>query len=171
MTAIGTLVWMIFSTTLYANPPQTKKWIISEKMDSLVVDDGSVRIHYLAAGPEEALPVVLLHGGRFNAETWRKTSTISVLASAGYRVIAVDLPGYGKSPRARVDQNTFLEQLLAGLTKRKAVIISPSMSGRFSMPLLTSSSKRLAGFVAVAPVSIPRHQNKLQQVKVPTLAI
>lgn len=39
--------------------------------------------------------VVLAHGGRFNKESWKKQAQI--LAKAGYRVLAFDFRGYGKS--------------------------------------------------------------------------
>jgi pimeloyl-ACP methyl ester carboxylesterase len=39
--------------------------------------------------------VVLAHGGRFNKESWQKQARI--LEAAGYRVLAFDFRGYGKS--------------------------------------------------------------------------
>lgn len=39
--------------------------------------------------------VVLVHGGRFNKETWAKQAP--ELVRAGFRVVAIDLRGYGKS--------------------------------------------------------------------------
>jgi pimeloyl-ACP methyl ester carboxylesterase len=39
--------------------------------------------------------VVLAHGGRFNKESWGKQAR--TLASAGFRVLALDFRGYGKS--------------------------------------------------------------------------
>jgi len=39
--------------------------------------------------------VVLAHGGRFNKESWEKQAR--TLAGAGYRVLALDFRGYGKS--------------------------------------------------------------------------
>jgi esterase/lipase len=39
--------------------------------------------------------VVLAHGGRFNKESWEKQA--GILAAAGFRVLAIDFRGYGKS--------------------------------------------------------------------------
>ena len=39
--------------------------------------------------------VVLAHGGRFNKESWEKQA--QMLAAAGFRVLALDFRGYGKS--------------------------------------------------------------------------
>lgn len=48
-------------------------------------------------GPSEGVPVVLLHGWPDSALLWRHQ--IPVLAEAGYRVIAPDLRGFGRSDR------------------------------------------------------------------------
>ncbi len=39
--------------------------------------------------------VVLVHGGRFNKESWEKQAQI--LAKAGFRVLAIDFRGYGQT--------------------------------------------------------------------------
>src|SRR5271167_4935448 len=39
--------------------------------------------------------VVLVHGGRFNKESWEKQARM--LATAGFRVLAIDFRGYGQS--------------------------------------------------------------------------
>ena len=135
----------------------------------IVVDDH--RIHALAAGPRDALPVVLLHGAKFNAETWRGLGTIAVLAEAGYRVLAVDLPGFGQSPAAPIDLHIWLETLLPKLSPHKPVIVSPSMSGRVALPLVAGNPTALAGFIPVAPVGIPAHADKLGKTALPTLII
>ncbi|MHB1557080.1 MAG: alpha/beta fold hydrolase [Isosphaeraceae bacterium] len=129
------------------------------------------RVHYLIEGDEKGRPVILLHGARFQAETWKEIGTMKALADAGYRVIAVDLPGYGKSARTQGSPRTWLRGLLDALKVEKPVVVSPSMSGRFSLPLVTEESQRVSGFVAVAPVGIPGHRDKLHRIAVPVLAI
>lgn len=137
----------------------------------LTVTINGSAVHCLTAGPEDGLPVVLLHGSRFNAETWRELGTLDVLAKGGYRAIAVDIPGYGQSSKAAIEPDTWLGTLLPKLTPHKAVIVSPSMSGRFSLPLATSEPTKLAGFVPIAPVAIATYKNKLNQIKVRTLVV
>lgn len=60
-----------------------------------VVDD--VRLHYVAAGPEDGDLVVLLHGFPEFWYSWRYQ--IPALAEAGYRVVAPDLRGYNRSEK------------------------------------------------------------------------
>ena len=89
----------------------------------LMVDDGEggeLRVHYLDEGPKEAEPILLLHGEPSWCYLYRKM--IPILTAAGHRVIAPDLPGFGRSdkPAARTDytyqrhvdwMQSFLDQL------------------------------------------------------------
>ena len=45
------------------------------------------------------------------------------------------------------------------------------MSGSYSLPLATEDPSRIAGFVAVAPVGILKHEPGLPRIAVPVLAI
>ena len=52
--------------------------------------------------------VVLAHGGRFNKESWEKQA--QALATAGFRVLAIDFRGYGES-RGPGQQDVFTAPL------------------------------------------------------------
>ena len=48
------------------------------------------RIHRLVAGPSTASrTVLLLHGARYDSETWRALGTLDRLADRGFRVVAL----------------------------------------------------------------------------------
>lgn len=110
-------------------------------------------VHAVVEGAP-APTVLLLHGASFRAQTWHELGTLDVIAAAGWRAIAVDLPGYGTSPPNAVDPVAWLRTLLDVLTLRRPVLVSPSMSGRYSLPFLAAQPERLAGLVACAPVGI-----------------
>jgi esterase len=62
------------------------------------VDVDGVRLAYREVGPSEGVPVVALHGMASTAATWDRVA--AELALRGRRVVAVDLPGHGRSSRS-----------------------------------------------------------------------
>jgi abhydrolase domain-containing protein 14 len=135
------------------------------------VEVSGAAVHYLAAGPAEGQPVVLLHGASFSAETWRQLGTLELLARAGHRAVAVDLPGFGRSAKGGTPPGAWLGELLDLLGTRSAVVVAPSMSGRYALPLAAGEPGRLAGLVAVAPVAIAEHRDQLGRIAAPVLAV
>lgn len=153
------------------------------------------RVRYLVEGPRQGRAVVLLHGASFQAKTWEQIGVLSALAEAGYRVFAIDLPGHGDSAAVgpgdwRILFQVALERMkliraTKGLGKRgvwlrtvldqlhieRPVIVAPSMSGAYALPLVTTDPERVSGFVAVAPVGIEAYRECLPQIQVPVLAI
>ncbi|XP_066473255.1 protein ABHD14A-like [Tiliqua scincoides] len=126
---------------------------------------------------EGGLEVIFLHGQSFTSKTWEELGTMALLSENGYRVIAIDLPGYGDSPLSSAVETprgriAFLQQVLKELGLHRPVLISSSMSGRYSIPFLLASGEQLKGFVPIAPVGTKDFTTQqYQQVKTPTLII
>jgi pimeloyl-ACP methyl ester carboxylesterase len=77
------------------------------------------------AGDRVAL---LLHGMGSSSGTWHAVGP--ALAARGYRVVAVDLPGHGRSPRDRqASVETFVQALLGAVQPRPALAVGHSMGG------------------------------------------
>ena len=62
-------------------------------------EGGTVRMHYVDEGPRDGQPVVMIHGNPTWSYMWRKL--IPVLAETGYRTIAIDLIGMGRSDKPK----------------------------------------------------------------------
>ena len=129
-------------------------------------------VHYLTAGPADRPVAVLLHGASFRAETWREIGTLDALAAAGFRAVAIDLPGFGGSEPCRLAGADWLEALWDALALPPAVLVTPSMSGGYALPFAVRHPERLRGLVAVAPVGIPAlGQPELARITAPVLAV
>ncbi|XP_066182888.1 protein ABHD14A-like [Sylvia atricapilla] len=129
-----------------------------------------------AVGPRRP-DVLFLHGQAFTSKTWEALGTLALLAAEGYRVVAIDLPGYGDSPPVEMavtaqGRRTFLERVFQELDMQRTVLVSPSMSGRFSLPFLLAQGDRLAGFVPIAPVGTKDYTaEQYRGVQTPTLIV
>lgn len=89
-----------------------------------------VRVYYEDLGSGQ--PVVLIHGFPLSGRSWEKQ--IRALLAAGYRVIAYDRRGFGRSsqPSSGYDYDTLaadLEQLLTQLDLHDVVLVGMSMGG------------------------------------------
>lgn len=79
----------------------------------VVYADNSKKIHYLAAGPADGPLILFLHGWPATAITWK--AQLDAFASVGFRAIAPDMPGYGKSTARRLADDYCLESLVEGM--------------------------------------------------------
>lgn len=147
-------------------PPAPEPGVTVRRIE---VAGAEVRIQ--EAGPPAATAVLLLHGARFSSQTWRDLGTLERLAEADLRGVAVDLPGYGESAETPAEPADFLLALLGALEIRRAVIVSPSMSGCFSLPFLERHPERVAGYVPVAPACMDSLDRLEGTLPVPTLVL
>ncbi|UCF67824.1 MAG: alpha/beta hydrolase [Acidobacteriota bacterium] len=141
-------------------------WLVARQ-----VEHRGTTIHLLEAGPEDGLPVVLLHGARFHSGTWHTTGTLELLATHGYHAVALDLPGFGASDALAAGPPFALGELVEQLRLERPVIVAPSMSGRYAFPLVIQSADTLAGFVPIAPGGVRDVTEQLRGIELPTLVI
>ena len=87
-------------------------------------------MHVVRDGPQQAQPLVLIHGSGFSGASW--TPVVAALADH-HQVIRVDLPGCGHSPPARsfdvTDQATQIAALLDDLGLGRVVVAGHSSGG------------------------------------------
>ena len=116
-----------------------------------------VRVHYQEAGNENGPPVILIHGFISSSLVW--SQVFLPLANAGFRVIALDLPGYGYSEKPNQGAYTIDSQAraVAGLMDRlsidKATIVGASYGGAIAATLALDYPDRVERLVMVGAVT------------------
>jgi len=111
---------------------------------------GSVRIHYLDEGPRDAAETMLLMHGE---PTWcyLYRHMIPVLVEAGFRVLAPDLVGFGKSdkPAAREDYSyerevDWMFEWLVSMKVRRVTAFVQDWGGLIGLRVIARSPERFA---------------------------
>ena len=117
-----------------------------------VTVDG-VRIHYIDEGPRDAEPVLMLHGEPSWAYLYRKM--IPIVTAAGYRVIAPDLVGFGRSDKpAQRDDYTYqrhmdwIKGMVEQLDLQGITLVCQDWGGLIGLRLAAENEQRFARIVA-----------------------
>jgi pimeloyl-ACP methyl ester carboxylesterase len=118
-----------------------------------------VRMAYMDVQPAQpnGKTVVLLHGKNFGADYW--AGTLAALSAQGYRVIAPDQIGFGKSSKpeirysfALLAENTAL--LLDHLKVERVAIVANSMGGMLGVHFARSYPQRVTALVLENPLGL-----------------
>lgn len=138
---------------------------------SKTIISNSCEVHYLRCGKPEKTAVVLLHGMKFQASTWQELGTLQRIADAGYQALALDMPGFGRSPSCSADQDGVLEGFLQELGVKECVLIGPSMGGRIALEFTINHPELVRSLVLVGAVGVEENRNNLPSIHVPTLLV
>ena len=113
------------------------------------------RISTLIAGREDAPPLVMIHGLGATKSSWLP---IVPELSTRYRVIAIDLPGFGSSskPRGAYNAPWFAGRVFRALDDlgiERASLVGNSMGGRISMEMAMQDPERIQAIACLCPVA------------------
>ncbi|WP_343894105.1 alpha/beta fold hydrolase [Craurococcus roseus] len=131
-------------------------------------------VHVRDTGPKDAPAVLLLHGFGASLHTWEEWAR---LLEAGFRVVRLDLPGFGLTGPDPTGDYTdartvrVLAALMDGLGIRRAGVVGSSMGGRMAWVFAAEEPGRVDKLVLMAPdgfASAGREYGKAP--KVPLLA-
>ena len=115
----------------------------------LDIDLGDLQLHAAISGSGH--PLLLLHGFTGSVETW---SPLRPELETEYRVVAIDLPGHGRSSSppdpGRYSLRRFASDLVRVLDEigvGRATVIGYSMGGRAALHLAAAHPDRVAGLI------------------------
>ncbi|HEX7737850.1 MAG TPA: haloalkane dehalogenase [Ktedonobacteraceae bacterium] len=117
------------------------------------VELDGLRIHYIDHGPQDAEPILLLHGEPSWCYLYRRM--IPLLAAAGHRVIAPDLAGFGRSDKpVRREDYTYqthidwMRGVIEKLDLRRITLMCQDWGGLIGLRLAAELESRFARIVA-----------------------
>lgn len=123
-----------------------------------------INLYFYDTGGDAKPPVVLIHGLGDEADTWRR---VQPLLQAGYRAIAPDLPGFGRSDqgRRRYTIPFFVDtvlQLMDALSIPRAVLVGHSNGAVVAHALALERPERVERLVLISGSMVSK-ENKLNR--------
>lgn len=122
---------------------------------TIQLDDFDIHYEVLGAG----VPLLLIHGLGASLHCWYN---LAPLLAERFQVIAIDLPGFGRSsqrPEFRYgldEQAERVEKFLDHLHIETCYIVGNSMGGNLALWLARRNPKRFPSVVALAPAAHPK---------------
>jgi pimeloyl-ACP methyl ester carboxylesterase len=118
--------------------------------DKIAIDNHGVKIDYTDTGRGDTT-LVFVHGWCINKTYW---SNQIDFFRARYRVVTVDLPGFGQSGKNRTSWNaeTFgsdIDTVLSRLNLKNVILVGHSMAGDIILQAAITAPHRVIGLVGV----------------------
>ena len=131
--------------------------VVFHSEHSCFIDVDGTRVHYQEAGNPKSPALVLIHGFASSTLVWSKV--FLKLAAAGYRVIALDMLGFGYSAKPRNGEYTIAGQaklwvrLLDTLGIPRAIVVGSSYGGAVAATCALDYPDRVEKLVLVGSVN------------------
>lgn len=145
----------IVAGTDYGNQDPTPEWMgIDWRQHLRTVDLPGARVNYVELGEGE--PILFLHGISGSWQNWLENLPHF---SRGRRAIALDLPGFGKSPMPdwEISMQAYgrlIHDFCAALGIERATLVGNSMGGLVAVEAVTAEPGRFERLVLVSAAGI-----------------
>jgi len=148
--------------------PRTVNWqdvahLVPHSDHSQFVNVDGARVHYQEFGEALKPPIILIHGYTASVYVWKTVAPM--LADAGFRVIAVDLLGFGYSEKPSwfaysiQSQAGMISRLMNCLGIGRAIIVGNSYGGAVALNLALDYPEAVEKLVLVDPVTNDEPKN------------
>ena len=148
---LGLLLAAILFFTVQANLRETKSRQGAAPSTGKFVQAGDVELFIQEMGPEDGQAILFIHGTAAWSGLWRETMT--PLAEAGYRCIAIDIPPFGFSERPaspsfdNISQANRIVALMDSLGIEHAILFGHSFGGGATMETALMVPDRLDALI------------------------
>ena len=129
--------------------------------EPIMVKTNGIDMAVYEMGPKDGIPIVMCHGFPELAFSWRHQ--LPALAAAGYRAIAPDQRGYGRTSRPEKIEDYDITHLtgdlvgmLDALGLKKAIFVGHDWGGLVVWQLPLLHPERVAGVIGVNTPFLPR---------------
>lgn len=145
------------ATSYYYNLPSKEFEEIDYKFDINKVKVKNITVAFIDEGKSDNV-LLLIHGLGTNAKSWIKNIPF---LSKHFRVIAVDLPGYGKSDKGYYQYSMsfyseVLTELLTELKIKKATFVGHSMGAQISLMTALKYPQYVDKLVLISPAGFEK---------------
>ena len=141
--------------------PSSVRWedvadeVVHHENSHFMYVDGA-QVHYQEFGDPSNPPVILIHGYTASVYVWKTTAPL--LADAGFRVIAIDLVGFGYSEKPSwfdysiQSQSRMISRFMDRMGIGRATIVGSSYGGAVALNLALDYPARVEKLVLVGAV-------------------
>ncbi|WP_460273499.1 alpha/beta fold hydrolase [Celeribacter sp. ULVN23_4] len=127
----------------------------TRRKGELIKGASGAKIHVESYGPEEAPPVVLIHGQ--SGSTYDMSFALAPALEEHFRVYLIDRPGFGHSPYHKdetlIGQARVIREAIAEIEPRQPIVLGQSYGGAVALRWAIDAPETSAGLVLVSSPS------------------
>jgi len=136
-----------------------------------IINISGCQVHTLQGGDKSKTTLFFLHGKAFQAKTWLELGTLQAVIDAGFSVIAIDLPGFGKTPDADLSPETVITGVMQAVDLKKMILVGPSMGGKIALEFTLAHPDSILALVLIGAVGVEENKSQLHKLPKSTLIV
>jgi pimeloyl-ACP methyl ester carboxylesterase len=169
--------WIILGFVSILTASCFSNWILTEKEITLhyknrtakplfqVIENDSVKLHYVTFGQDTAQPILFIHGAPGSWDGYMNMLDDSAL-QANFHLISVDRPGYGKSqkrPKKKVysiesQAKAIMMALKSNHSHQKAIIVGRSYGSPIAVKIAALFPDKVQKIILLSPAIDPEKE-------------
>lgn len=142
-----------------------------QSITSQIVPVDGCAVNTLQGGDPAKPTMLFLHGKAFQAETWKELGTLQAAIDAGFSVIAIDLPGFGKTAEAEIAPEVIISSVMKATAHKEVILIGPSMGGKIALEFSLENPNKVIALVLIGAVGVQENKDQLHELPESTLII